>query len=310
MCDASAAAPARLSILIVGWNVRDDVRECLKSVLASPPSCSFEIIYVDNASADSSADVVSDVCPSATIVRNRSNTGFQRANNQGIALARSEYIVLLNPDTRVLDGSLDRLMHFLDAHPAAGAASPRCEYPDGRVQWSAASFPTLPIMWYWCCATHPVLQLLVGLPQIDFVHPDPARTQRQDYAYGACCMVRRAAAADAGPMDERFFLAGGDIAWSCEMKKRGWDIFYVADARIIHRESTSRNRVPRTAHLDWIRAHRRLLYRYQGLGDGLAGDAVFACHFLLLAGERTSGWVRARWRARLWAWLRALRREG
>jgi GT2 family glycosyltransferase len=124
-------------------------------------------------------------------------------------------------------------------------------------------------------------------------------------------MTRRAVLADTGPMDERFFLAGGDVAWSCEMKRHGWQVYYVADARIIHRESASRRRVPRAAHLDWILAHRRLLYRYRGFAQGLAGDAVFACHFLLLAAAYARGVSRrlaVRSRSRLRGWTRASRR--
>jgi GT2 family glycosyltransferase len=299
-------ADTRLTVIIVGWNARDHVRACLQSISAHPPTGTVEVIYVDNASLDASSDVVRVAYPQATIIANAANLGFQKANNQALRLARGEYIVLLNPDTEVRGGALDELMHFLDARPDVAAVSPRCEFPDGRLQWSIGGFPTVPTLWHWCCATHPVLRAVFGLPRVSAGQPDSERTQEQDYAYGACFMVRRAAVADVGLMDERFFLAGGDVAWSVEMKRRGWRIYYVAAARIVHHESVSRNRMPDRGHFDWISAHRRVLYRYEGAASGLAGDAVFAVHLLLLALERLAERVRRAFSV-YWAVLRPTR---
>jgi hypothetical protein len=273
-----------LSIIIVGWNCAAELDACLTSLRDHPPSSPVEVIYVDNASSDGSTEVVRQRCPSARIVVNRHNVGFQRANNQGLALARGRDLLLLNPDTRVLPGTLDVLVGFLRGHPEAGAASPRCIYPDGRLQWSIAPFPSLPIIRAWYARRHP---LLAGRRQERERPPTPADppTQEQAYAYGACFAIKREVAEAVGPMDEGFFLTGGEIAWSREIQRLGWKIFYVAEATIVHHESTSRRRRSVVSELDWVLAHRRLLYLYEGVRAGMVGDVLFASHLAALAVE-------------------------
>lgn len=268
-----------LSIIIVGWNCAAEVGDCLESLQRHPPSSPVEIIYVDNASNDGTVDVVRARCPAARVVVNRHNAGFQRANNQGLALAGGRELLLLNPDTRVLPGSLDTLFGFLRNHPDAGAASPRCIFPDGRLQWSVAPFPALPIIRAWFADRHPRvggwLRPGLGTGSTEAVE---ARTQEQAYAYGACFAIKREVADAVGPMDEGFFLSGGEIAWSREIQRLGWKTYYVAEATIEHRESALRGRRPVVSEVDWVLAHRRLLYRYEGLRAGVVGDVLFSAH--------------------------------
>jgi GT2 family glycosyltransferase len=271
-----------LSIIIVGWNCAEDVGACLESVVRHPPATPFEVIYVDNASHDGSLELVRATHPPARVVANARNVGFQRGCNQGLALARGDEILLLNPDTRVLPGSLDALFGFLRAHPEAGAASPRCVLPDGRLQWSIAPFPSLPIIRAWFWTTHPKVATMVGRVRADRPPVDVPRTQEQDYAYGACFAVKRAVVEAIGPMDEGFYLTGGEVAWSREIQRHGWKTYYVAEATIVHRESVSRARRSWVSEIDWILAHRRLLYRYDGLRAGLVGDLILSVHLVLL----------------------------
>jgi GT2 family glycosyltransferase len=227
--------------------------------------------------------------PSIRALSSRRNVGFQKGNNLGFAAARGREILLLNPDTRVLPGSLDALIGFLRSRPDAGAASPRCVRPDGTLQWATAPFPSLPIIRHWFWTAHPALARLAGRPAALVRDGDAPCTQEQAYAYGACMAVRREAIDTVGPMDERFFLAGGEVAWSREMARRGWKIYYVAEATIEHRESTARRRRPFVNELDWIAAHRRLLYFYEGVRAGMMGDVIFSLHLLLEAGARLAG---------------------
>lgn len=281
-----AVAHGKLSVIIVGWNGLEDVRACLASLAEHPPSAPMEIVYVDNASTDGSADRVRAEFPHVTVVALERNRGFQAGTNAGLAVATGDEILLLNPDTRVHPGSLDRLFAFVRSRPDVGAASPRCVYPDGRVQWTMAPFPSLPIIRHWFAGTHRRTARLIGLHPPVSVRTREPETQEQAYAYGACLATRRAVVDAVGPMDERYFLTGGEIAWCREMQRRGWTTWYVADATIEHRESTARRRRSLVAELDWVSSHRRLLYSYEGLRAGMAGDFLFSLHLVLHGVER------------------------
>jgi GT2 family glycosyltransferase len=198
-----------LSIIIVGWNCAPTIGACLDSIAAHPPTGSIEVIFVDNASTDAGATIVAGHAVDARVLHNRKNVGFQRGNNQALAVARGDEILLLNPDTELLQGSLDALFGFMRARPEIGAASPRCVYPDGTVQWTVAPFPSLPIVKAWFWSAHPALARLAGRkpPAAGLQHPSTSR--EQDYAYGACFATRREVVEAVGPMDEAFFLTGG-----------------------------------------------------------------------------------------------------
>jgi GT2 family glycosyltransferase len=283
-----------LSIIIVGWNCGGHLEACLTALGAHPPSRPFEIIVVDNASTDGTAALVRQRFPTVRVIQNARNVGFQRGNNQGLAVARGDRFLLLNPDTAVLAGSLDTLLDALDSHPDIGAVSPRCVYPDGRLQWSVAPFPSLSIMRAWFQAAHPRLIRLAGLRPAGGAPPADLPSREQDYAYGGCLAVKREVVEAVGPMDEGFFVAGGEIAWSREMQRHGWKTYFVAEATIVHRESVTRASRGWVSELDWVLAHRRLLYLYDGLRSGVIGDLLFSAHLCLRAGQAL--WGRFAWR--------------
>jgi GT2 family glycosyltransferase len=274
-----------LSIVIVGWNCGEDLLGCLTSIARHPPSTGCEIIYVDNASTDGTVARLRERFPEVRVRVNACNAGFQRANNQGMQLATGSELLLLNPDTEVLPGALDTLVRFLREHPQVGAASARCVYPDGRLQWAMAPFPTLAVLRHWFWTEHPTAAHLLGRVPSRAAAQDPS-TQEQEYAYGACFALKREVLDAVGPMDEGFFLTGGEVAWSQEIRRRGWKVFYVAEATIIHRASVARRRRAWVSELDWVSAHRRLLYRYEGLAAGMAGDVMLSAHLVLFAARR------------------------
>jgi N-acetylglucosaminyl-diphospho-decaprenol L-rhamnosyltransferase len=272
-----------VSILIVGWNSAADLEACLDALYLHAPARPFEVIYVDNASSDGSAQRVRRAFPAVRVLENDRNAGFQRANNQALRVARGDVLVLLNPDTQALRGSFDTLIAFLDEHPDVAAVSPRCVFPDGRLQWSTAPFPTLAVLRHWFWSEHAQLARWLGRHVSSAAAPADPPTQEQAYAYGACLAVKRAAVEEVGPMDEGFFLTGGEVAWCREMQRHGWKTYYVAEAAVVHRESASRARRRWISELDWVLAHRRLLYLYEGITDGMRGDLYFSLHLLLFA---------------------------
>src|SRR5438445_5132263 len=133
----------KLSIVTVCWNDRETIRECLRSICAETHSTEFEVIVSDNGSTDGSVEFIRQNYPQVRVIENRGNLGFAKANNMGIWASRGEYVLILNPDTIIHDGALDKWVEFADRHPEAGGFGCRVLNPDGSYQGSARPFPTV-----------------------------------------------------------------------------------------------------------------------------------------------------------------------
>src|SRR5437588_10246754 len=132
-----------LTIVIVNFNTRQLVCDCLHSIFTHPPQCSFEIFAVDNGSTDGSFEAIAAQFPGVKLIQNECNLGFSAANNQALRLARGDYLMLLNSDTLVLPGSIDRMLQAMTVHSQVGVLGPRLLYPDGRIQVSYGGMPTV-----------------------------------------------------------------------------------------------------------------------------------------------------------------------
>src|SRR5262245_50669185 len=143
---ASAREPPVLCVIVVNWNTKDLLRDCLESVRTHLAGLPHEMIVVDNGSTDGSAALVASEFPAARLVCNSENLGFGRANNQGMALARSEFLLLLNSDARIPDASIIRLIERMRADSKIAVVGPRLEGPDGRLQPSAYRFGSIPLL--------------------------------------------------------------------------------------------------------------------------------------------------------------------
>jgi N-acetylglucosaminyl-diphospho-decaprenol L-rhamnosyltransferase len=230
-----------LGIIIVSWNVRDLLAACLESVIASlsthHSSLSTEIIVIDNASTDGSADMVHEQFPQVRLVASEANLGFAGGNNEGLrawGLDVPRHVLLLNPDTLVRGDALTTMVRFMDAAPLAGACGARLIYGDGSFQHSAFGFPGL-----W--------QILLDAPG---VHPRlldsrlNGRYSRKLYAagqpfevdhpLGASMLVRAEVIRQVGLMDESFHIYCEEIDWAWRIQKAGWKIFCVPQAEIVH----------------------------------------------------------------------------
>ena len=197
-----------LSIIIVNYNNRDFLADCLNSIYNSTHKASFEIIFVDNHSADDSVAFVRNKYPEVKIIENGANLGFCRANNRGLQIYRGRYALLLNTDTVVKDGALDALLEFMDAHPEAGAAGPKLLNIDGTPQHQGGLFNRK----FWL-SKNPV---------------------KVDYVIGAALMVRREVIDKVGGLDENFFFSNDDLDWCRRIRKAGWGIFFLPQAEVVH----------------------------------------------------------------------------
>jgi hypothetical protein len=230
-----------LSIIIVSFNVRDLLRACLASIHASTSSQRLcqEIIVVDNASTDGSARMVRQRFPQVRLIANRDNRGFAAANNQGIRESRGRYVLLLNPDTEVLDDALAVMVEFLETHPTFGAAGPQLLYPDGSFQHNAFRFPgVLQTFFDFFPLHHRLLDSRLNgrYPRAWYEQGKPFAI---DHPLGACLMVRRATIEQVGLLDEDFFMYCEEIDWCWRMHRAGWQIACVPGARVIHHAGAS-----------------------------------------------------------------------
>lgn len=229
-----------LSIVIVSFNVRDLLEACLRSIRETArEDLHQEIIVVDNASLDGSVHMVRQRYPEVHLIANSENRGFAAANNQGIRESRGRYVLLLNPDTEVLDDALARMIAFLDTHPTFGAVGPQLLYPDGSLQHNAFRFPGVLQTFFDFFPIHQRLldsRLNGRYPRAWYARGEPFPI---DHPLGACLMVRRATIEQVGMLDEEFFMYCEEIDWCWRMRKAGWQIACVPRARVIHHVGAS-----------------------------------------------------------------------
>ena len=230
---ASRPPAMDVSIVIVSYNVATVLEECLASI-RKETTVPCEILVVDNASSDRSAAIVQERYPEATLIRNRVNAGFARANNQAIREARGRYLLLLNPDTLVLDGAVDRLVRFMDLHPDAGACGPRNLNPDGTLQHNCHCFPSL----FLRLVEHLQLQRLYPHNRVcgreHLTYWDFESVRSVDWITGCSLMIRREALHSVGLLDENYFMYSEEMDFCYRLKKAGWKVLFNPDASIVH----------------------------------------------------------------------------
>jgi hypothetical protein len=223
-----------LSVVIVGWNARHYLELCLRSLTEAPLRRSMEILVVDNASSDGSAEMIEARFPQVKLIRNAENLGFSKGNNVGIRQCQGRYVALVNPDVIVLPGCLDALADFLDQNPKVGNVGPRVLNPDRTLQSSCRRFPTL---WNnFCNATSLASvfknsRFFAGEHMFFFPHD---RTLAVDVLVGCFSMIRRETFDAVGLLDENLFMYGDDVDWCRRCWKAGWQVVFFPGAQAIH----------------------------------------------------------------------------
>jgi GT2 family glycosyltransferase len=229
----------KASIIVVNWNTRELLLQCLRSIRECTPDVSIQIVVVDNASTDRSADAVAAQYPDVTLVRSTENLGFARGNNLGFDSAVGDYLVLLNSDTIVLSGAIQRLVEYLDQHPDVGAAGGMQLNAKGEFSPSGNWFPNMwtdlsvvvglhRYRWWFLKRRHSLARLWFQ-----------TETGDVDWLSGSFVAVRRDVINEVGPLPAEFFMYGEDVEWGWRMKEAGWRRVYVHGAPIIHLENRS-----------------------------------------------------------------------
>ena len=265
----------KLSVIIVSWNVREELTGCLRSLRDNRPRDEFEVIVVDNASTDGTAEAIKKSFADFRLIANSENRGFAAANNQGIKESGGEYVLLLNPDTIVRPKSLDILINFMDEHKGAGVCSPKLLNEDGTTQPSARRFPTFRAALH----RHTIFRSIgIFRKQYrrwlmkDFSHDEQTDV---DQLMGACLLVRRSVLEEVGLLDEDFFMYYEEVDLCFRIKRAEYRVVFVPEATIVHLGGRSaaqvlvRKRIAAmTSLLKFFRKH------YGGFSTGL-----FACLF-------------------------------
>lgn len=287
--------PPRLSACIVNWNTRDDLRECLRSLRENPYTRGEqEVIVVDNASGDGSAQMVRDEFPEAVLVANAANESYARGTNQALARATGDLLLLLNPDVQVLAGALNALAAVLAEKSDAGAVAARLVHPDGRVQPSVRGFPEpLPVLFdlLRLPKLFPRSRTLGAYRQTFFDYDSPAAPAPQPMA--SCFLLTRHAYENVGGMDERFPLYFNDVDWCLRARQAGLGIWYTARAVVIHGYGGTTRRTDAVRRAALWESHRAMLRFYAKHYIGIVPGPLYA----LMTGVITVGaWARTgRW---------------
>lgn len=237
-----------VSIIIVNWNTKDLLRDCLASVYATHGSVAIETIVVDNASSDQSSGMLLRGFPQVQLIVNRTNQGFAHANNQALRVAHGRYVMLLNSDTIVLPGALRQMVRFMDAHPGVGVLGPRLLNRDHSLQSSMRDFPRLRD------DVSGILEVrkwpyIGGLTTQRHAHADiswsaHASTREVDWVTGACQLLRRETIEVANGLDEGYFFFFEDMDLCFRLRWLGWRTAFIAEAEIIHLGGQSSKQVP------------------------------------------------------------------
>jgi len=273
-----------LSIVIVNWNTRDLLRDCLRSVYGSEGEFAFEIIVVDNCSEDGSVAMVREEFPQVHLIESEINRGYACANNLGLRRLQARYHLLLNPDTVVPPGALRDMLAFMDAHPEAGMAGPKLVMADGRLDLACRrSFPTAENSFYKLFGLGRLFPNSKRFGQYNLTYLDPDEMAEVDSVVGAFMMVRRDVMEQVGDLDEEYFMYAEDLDWALRAKEAGWKVYYYPEVTVLHYKRQASDQNPEKARHEFWRA-MHVFYRKH-----YAEDTPLWLHYLVLGGLALRG---------------------
>lgn len=230
----------KLSVVIVNYNVKYFLEQCLHSVRSASRNIDCEIFVVDNNSVDGSVQMVEEKFPEVKLIANQDNRGFSRANNQAIKIARGEYVLLLNPDTIVEEDTFEKIIRFMDEHPDAGGLG--VKMVDGKGKFLPESKRGLPkpaVAFYKIFGLSSLFpkSKVFGHYHLTYLHPD--EIHQVDVLSGAFMLIRKTVLDKIGGLDEEYFMYGEDIDISYRITQEGYKNYYFPKTRIIHYKGES-----------------------------------------------------------------------
>ena len=277
---ARALNEMELEILILSYNTRGFLRDCLGSIYQKVKGIEFGVMVVDNGSGDNSMEMVKSEFPQVKLIENRENLGFARANNQAIRQSGAKYLLLLNPDTSLANNSCCEMLRFMDEHPKVGILGCRLLNADGTIQPSNSGFPNLFTEFL------RIFQLKKLIPAIGLrekvgerlggilgstlreyfrVYWDSERVRDVDWVSGASLLVRRRAVEEVGLLDESFFMYYEDADWCYRMRMGGWKTCYFPFFKIVHYVGKSDSQFNPSTFLERHKSMYHYFRKHQGM---------------------------------------------
>jgi GT2 family glycosyltransferase len=245
-----------LSVIIINWNTRHLLSQCLRSVIDNLSELNIESIVVDNGSTDKSVEMVRNDFPEVTLIKNEENLGFAKANNQAILLSHGRYILLLNSDAFLTPNAIQSMLNVMEATLSAGIAGAHLVYPDGRSQVSHGPLPT-----FWS-----EVASLFGFGKYRKEFENHNVYQETGTVSGACMLIRKSLLDRIGLLDETFFMFSEEVDLCYRCHKVGSQVLYIHSATVIHTVAGSTGlTVPRVMRL----YSGKLLYFYKHFGPNV-----------------------------------------
>lgn len=254
---------ADLSIIIISWNVREFLAACLDSITAHTGDLNVEVVVVDSYSSDGTVDMVRDRYQWVRFLPQSSNLGFTRGNNLGLAAAQGRHLMLLNPDTEVVDDALPRMVHYLDEHPDVGVVGPHTLNSDGSTQSTRRRFPNFVTALFESTWLQPFAprSMLDRYYARDIADSEIAEV---DWVQGSALMIRRKAYGQIGGLDEQYVMFSEEMDWCKRVRNAGWRVVYLGDAQIVHHGGKSTEQVSAMAHIYFQTSKIRYFRKFHG----------------------------------------------
>ncbi len=253
-----------VSAIVVSYNTRELTLRCIESIQEHGGGLSVEIIVVDNASRDGSADAVATHHPEVQLIANADNRGFATANNQAFERATGRYLLLLNPDAHLTPGALDKTLRFAEENERAGAVGCRVLLPSGEQQSTLFRPRGLGTLLINTVVPNRLMRRSKLLGFERYVGIDLDRVQDVEVVAGCFMLVRREVLEEVGGMDPQFFMYGEEAEWCYRIRQAGWSILYYPDVHVVHAGGQSAKQEKRRMNLAMARSQLLLVQRTQG----------------------------------------------
>jgi len=252
-----------VSVIVVNWNTRQLLADCLASLYDTVRDLGFEAIVVDNGSSDGSVEMVRQRFPQARLIVNQDNKGFAGANNQALAISEGRYALLFNSDAVALPGAVEAMVRFADAHPRVGIVGAQLLNTDGTFQ---ASYTDFPILLQEFLILSALGRRLYGPWYPSHGPRDSQVTTQADYVEGACLLIRQQAFEEVRGLDEGYFMYAEEVDWCFRIKQAGWEVWYLPEAQIVHHGGASSRRQPTSKEARLYRSRVRFFRLNYGPG--------------------------------------------
>jgi GT2 family glycosyltransferase len=262
-----------ISIIILSWNTKEYLHKCLTSFGHRLDSKHYEIIVIDNASADGSAEMVQKHFPRVKLIVNSTNTGYAAGNNQGIRMAQGNHILLVNSDIEVIENAPEVMADFLDRNGSYGAVATRMIQADGSVQKSCTRFPTLATLFLFDIDRNNLLRHTPPVRKYLMREFDHVSSMDVEQPPAAFFMITRKTRTAVGLLDEQFFLFFNDVDYCKRIAESGYRIRYLAEAVVVHHggKSVARETSYRT---QWYIGRYRYYRKWHGVVGGFLAKLV------------------------------------